>query len=562
MLESLHVKNLALIKETQIEFTRGLNVLTGETGAGKSILMGSVSLALGGRASKDIIRTGEEEASVTLVFENTPELKAILRGLELDSEEDSIILSRKLSQTKNVFKINGEIVPLKTVKELAGYLIDIHGQHEHQSLLNVLKQRDMIDAFGGDKISGLLKETGEKAALLKDKLSQIEELEKKNQLRAREISLLSYELEEIEKASLKEGEDEEVESEYKRMISCQKLNEFAYEALNLVSGENSNDAGSFLSKAIQNMQKASNLDDKALGLYEKLREAEEILGDFSMECADYIEGLTFDEESFENMEKRLDLINLLKAKFGPSLEDINTYYVKKKEELDLLNNLEENLCKLKNEASKLEKEYESLSDELTKERKRTSEKFSLLLVDALKDLNFLDVKFYVNFERDEELISKKGKDQLEFMISTNPGEPVRPVKNVASGGELSRIMLAIKTILAREDGIDALIFDEIDSGISGHTAWEVSKKLNELSKNHQVICISHLAQIAAMADSHYEINKGVEEGFTKTLIKKLDEDEKIIELARLLGGNSDSEAAIINAKDLKANAVKEKKLSE
>lgn len=554
MLEYMHVRNLALIKECEISFGKGLNILTGETGAGKSILLGSINLALGGKADKDIIRTGEEEAYVELVFSASDYVKNLISEMELSCEDDNVIISRKITPTKNVFKINGEIVTGKLVKELAGGLLDVHGQHEHQSLLSVLKQRDMLDAYGSEPVAELLKKVSAAASEYNKVKEILEESLSMATGREREINLLRYEVEEISNAELKIGEDEELEESYKRMKSAEKLLSLTNEALSCVSSGIEGDAGSLISRAINNMRKASSIDEESEKLCTLLTDAEGILGDFAMEASSYLESLEFSEEEFLRTEERLNVINSLKLKFGKTIEDILTYLDEKSKELEKLEHLDEYLEKLKKDTEAALFEYKKCALELSELRKKTAKEFEKNLSKELLTLSFNDANFRISFDTDENLVNSKGMDKIEFLISTNPGEPVKPMKDVASGGELSRIMLAIKTILASKDDVDALIFDEIDSGISGKTAWEVSGRLKKLSTEHQVIAITHLAQIAAMADSHFEIKKTVASGNTVTTIHKLDEEGEINELARLLGTDEESKATLDNAKELKKKA--------
>lgn len=554
MLEYMHVRNLALIKECEISFGKGLNILTGETGAGKSILLGSINLALGAKADKDIIRTGEEEAYVELVFNATPQVKELISEMELSCEDDSVIISRKITPTKNVFKINGEIVTGKLVKELAGGLLDVHGQHEHQSLLSVLRQRDMLDAYGSDDVANLIEQVAKAASsynLLKEELD--ENLSKASG-REREINLLRYEVDEIVNANIKVGEDEELEENYKRMKSAEKLLSLTNDALACVSSGIEGDAGSLISRAIGDMKKAASIDEAGEKLCSLLTDAEGILGDFAMEASSYLESLDFSEEEFVTTEERLNVINSLKLKFGNSIEDILKYLDEKSEELEKLEHLDEYLEKLKKETDNALNDYKKLALQLSGLRKKTAKEFEKNLSEELLTLSFNDANFTIAFDTDENLVSAKGMDKIEFLISTNPGEPIKPMKDVASGGELSRIMLAIKTILASKDEVDALIFDEIDAGISGRTAWEVSGRLKKLAGEHQVIAITHLAQIAAMADTHFEIEKTVSEGNTITSIHKLDEEGQINELARLLGTDEPNQATIDNARELKQKA--------
>lgn len=558
MLEYLHVKNLALLKECELGFSKGLNVLTGETGAGKSVLLGSVNLALGAKADKDMIRTGCDEAYVELGFSVNDSVKACLENMEISCDDDTVYISRKITQTKNVFKINGEIVPAKQVKELATGLIDIHGQHEHQSLLSNVRQLEMLDAYGGEEIREALTSVKNAAGGYCKLQKELEEAKELSKNRAREMSLLSYEVEEIANASLVKGEDEELEEEYKRMLSAEKLLKLTNEAMGLVSSDYGEDAGSLISRALSSIKKVGQLDESAGNLEDKLSEAEALLGDFVLELSKYMEGLEFSEEDFARTEERLNLINSLKARFGDSIEKILAYYEEKSEELEKLNNFEEYYAKLIKETELAGKAYAEAANRLSGLRKKLAVEFSNRLVSELKALNFTDVRFNIDFSGEPDIVSAKGYDSIEFMISTNVGEPVKPMKNVSSGGELSRIMLAIKTILAKKDEIDALIFDEIDTGISGRTAWEVAKKLASLSKKHQVILITHLAQIAAMGDTHYCIEKKADAGSTVTTISKLDSDGEIKELSRLLGTDDNSGATISNAKELKEKANAEK----
>lgn len=558
MLEYMHVKNLALIEECEIQFTEGLNILTGETGAGKSVLLGSVNLALGAKADKDIIRTGASEAYVELMFSSNASSGKILESMELPSEDDSIIISRKITPTKNVFKINGEAVPARQVKELASELLDVHGQHEHQSLLNNLKQRDMLDAFGLDAVKVALERVSANANEYNKLKEELDEALSHCENREREQSLLEYECREIETANLILGEDEQLESDFKRMQSAEKLLSYVNEAMSAVSSDRGNDAGNMISRALNLMKKAAMLDDNAEGLAEKLSTIEELLGDFSLEISEYADGLEFSEEEFSEVETRLNTINSLKAKFGRTIPDILKYYEEKSDELEKLTDLDSYLASLKEKTDKAFGEYIESARKLSELRKSVAKDFARMLKEELLHLSFLDVKFDVEIETDESIINSKGFDHIEFMVSTNPGEPIKPIRNVASGGELSRIMLGIKSLLARKDEVDSLIFDEIDAGISGKTAWEVAGRLSALSNDHQVIAITHLPQIAAMADSHYEISKTSGNGVTTTSILRLDADGEILELSRLLGSGINDEATLNNAKELKKQANERK----
>jgi len=558
MLESIYVKNLALIEECGIDFKEGLNILTGETGAGKSVLIGSVNLALGARADKDMIRTGAEDAFVSISFSESAKARTLLDSWDIPCDDGTIVISRKISATKNIFKINGEIANARQVKELAEYLIDIHGQHEHQSLLNNARQLEMLDAYGMEKIAPALEKCAESAGKLKALREELSSLSERQKGSDREIDLLSYEIKEIDDANLIPGEDEELEEKYKIMQAAGKNTELLNEALNCVSGD-FGDAGSLISRAIQSMNRVKSEDERITSAIDKLSEAEELLGDFSLEISRYLSDTNFSEEEFKETEERLNLINTLKNRYGATVDEILKTRDEKENELLKLRDIDAYREKIKKECDEAEAVYTASARNLSKLRTEAAKRFSKELETELKELSFGTVAFNIEVIPDESKVSNLGFDSCEFMISVNLGEPLKPMKNVSSGGELSRIMLAIKTILAEKDDIDSLIFDEIDAGISGRTAWEVSGKLNRLSRKHQVIAITHLAQIAAMADAHFEIKKTSAEGKTVTNISMLDREGEIGELARLIGADEQSEASLTNAKELKDRADAEKK---
>lgn len=559
MLESIYVKNLALIEECGIDFKEGLNILTGETGAGKSVLIGSVNLALGARADKDMIRTGAEDAFVSISFSESAKARTLLDSWDIPCDDGTIVISRKISATKNIFKINGEIANARQVKELAEYLIDIHGQHEHQSLLNNARQLEMLDAYGMEKIAPALEKCAESAGKLKALREELSSLSERQKGSDREIDLLSYEIKEIDDANLIPGEDEELEEKYKIMQAAGKNTELLNEALNCVSGDDSGDAGSLISRAIQSMNRVKSEDERITSALDKLSEAEELLGDFSLEISRYLSDTDFSEEEFKETEERLNLINTLKNRYGATVDEILKTRDEKENELLKLRDIDSYREKIKKECEEAEALYTECARSLSKLRTEAAKRFSKELETELKELSFSTVSFNIEVTPDESKVSNLGFDSCEFMISVNLGEPLKPMKNVSSGGELSRIMLAIKTILAEKDDIDSLIFDEIDAGISGRTAWEVSGKLNRLSRKHQVIAITHLAQIAAMADAHFEIKKTSADGKTVTNISMLDREGEIGELARLIGADEQSEATLTNAKELKDRADAEKK---
>lgn len=553
MLQSLHVKNLALIEESEIEFTPGLNILTGETGAGKSILLGSINLVLGAKADKDLIRSGAEYALVELVFsDESGRIKEKLKEMDLPYEEDVVMLTRKIQPARSISRINGETVTAKQLKEISELLLDIHGQHEHQSLLRKKKHQEILDAFAGEKISVLLSEAGELYREHSRLKNEITGQEMDVTARKRELEILMFEKNEIEEAALSPGEDEEIENRYRRMSNGRKIGELTGACYRYTGGEEG--AAVYIGRAIKEINSAAALDADLLGMSSEITEIESLLSDFNRELSDYIESMEFDGSELIEVQERLNLINHLKEKYGKSIPDILEYADKLSEKIEVLENYESHMRQQKERFAQLEKSLTEKCGELSAIRKEEAKKLSERLTKALEELNFLSVEFAINIEKKE--IAADGYDDVEFMISTNPGEPKRPLGMVASGGELSRIMLGIKTLFAKKDAVDTLIFDEIDAGISGRTAWKVSEKLGQLSGTHQVLCITHLPQIAAMADTHFLIEKETDGESTTTGIHRLDGQGSLEELARLLGTDGISGAALSNAQEIKKQASK------
>lgn len=557
MLQNLHVKNLALIDETEVEFTNGLNILSGETGAGKSIIIGSINLALGEKVSKEMLRDNGETAFVELIFhvenENTI---AKLKALDVDPEDGTVILSRKITSGRAVGRVNGEAVSVSRMKEIASLLIDIHGQHEHQSLLSKRKHLEILDAYAKDAIGDKKGKTAEAYRRYRSLKDEWEHSNVDAEERKRELSFLEYEVKEIEDAQLHNGEDEELEQQYRRFSNGKKIMEGVNGAYAVTGGEMEN-ASEMIGRAVRELSAVSSYDEAVAGLEGQLAEIDNLLSDFNHEISSYISDTDFDEEAFYQIEKRLDLINHLKSKYGNTITEILNEYEKKQKRIQVLSDYDSYLADMERELTKSKEELEQFCSELSEIRKKEAVKLTKAIRKALLDLNFLDVTFEMKFDRTEDYTAS-GYDAPEFLISTNPGEPVKPLGKVVSGGELSRIMLGIKTVMAETDEIESLIFDEIDSGISGRTAQMVSEKMNLLGKNHQIICITHLPQIAAMADSHYLIEKSVENQSTHSRIHKLDQEQSVKELARMLGGVEITDTVIQNACEMKEMAHKKK----
>jgi len=558
MLLNLHVKNLALIEESEVTFGYGLNILSGETGAGKSIIIGSVNLALGGKVSKSMLRENAEFALVELIFSVEQETQAeILRAMDIFPENGEIIMSRKIyASGRSVSRINSETVSASLMRKVASVLIDIHGQHEHESLLAKRNHMKYLDDFAK---RALEKKKAELAAVYEEYTTfrkKLEETSLDAEQQARELSFLQYEIDEIDQADLKIGEDENLEADYRRLFNGRKIMEAIAECQELCSEGNEN-ASDQIGRAVHVLRTVAQYDEPLEELSAQIEEIENLISDFNRELSGYVSELNFSEETFQQIEDRLNLINHLKSKYGKTIVRILEERQAKEEKLDQLQHYEEYRLQLQENLKKAEEHLAQLCQEVTDIRMEYAKSLAEQTKKALKDLNFLDVKFEMEFSRLDHYTAN-GWDETRFLISTNPGEPMKPLDAVASGGELSRIMLALKTVLAEHDEIETLIFDEIDSGISGRTAQMVAEKIKMIGKNHQIICITHLPQIAAMADHHFLIEKTSSADSTISNIRSLNREESIHELARMLGGVKITDTVLQNAKEMKemADAVR------
>ena len=552
MLLELHVKNLALIEKADVEFGEGLNILTGETGAGKSIIIGSVTMALGGKAPKGSIRPGADYAYIELVFSVTGEEKRkALRELEVEPTEDGlVIISRKLTPARSISRINDETVTMARLSQITGLLLDIHGQHEHQSLLYKSKHLEILDAYVKAATQPVKQTIADRYRIYRSLEEKLRGFDLDAESRIREADFLRFEIEEIEASALKEGEEEELTSIYRRYSHSRRIAECLGAAYEAVEGE-------WLSRALKEVEQAAEYDETLGGIRDQLYDADSILRDAGREMSTYLDSMEMDEETFRKTEERLDLIHNLQAKYGATVEAIRQKLEQKKKRLEELEDYDAHRKRMEQELEECRNGLEKLCTQLTGIRKKASGTLVKKIRQGLVDLNFLDVEFDMEFEKLDHF-TPSGWDGAQFLISTNPGQPMRPLKDVASGGELSRIMLAIKTVLADSDDIPTLIFDEIDTGISGRTAQKVSEKLMLIARSHQIICITHLPQIAAMADSHFEIAKSASQGRTITTIRLLDRKASVEELARLLGGARITEAVLKNAGEMKELADRTK----
>ena len=552
MLLELHVKNLALIEKADVEFGEGLNILTGETGAGKSIIIGSVTMALGGKAPKGSIRPGADYAYIELVFSVAGEEKRkALRELDVEPTEDGlVIISRKLTSARSISRINDETVTMARLSQITGLLLDIHGQHEHQSLLYKSKHLEILDAYVKAATQPVKQTIADRYRIYRSLEEKLRGFDLDAESRIREADFLRFEIEEIEASALKEGEEEELTSVYRRYSHSRRIAECLGAAYEAVEGD-------WLARALKEVEQASEYDESLGGIRDQLYDADSILRDAGREMSAYLDSMEMDEETFRKTEERLDLIHNLQAKYGPTVEAIFQKLEQKKKRLGELEDYDAHKKRMEQELEECRNGLEKLCTQLTGIRKKASRTLVKKIKQGLVDLNFLDVEFDMEFEKLDHF-TPSGWDGAQFLISTNPGQPMRPLKDVASGGELSRIMLAIKTVLADSDDIPTLIFDEIDTGISGRTAQKVSEKLMLIARSHQVICITHLPQIAAMADSHFEIAKSASQGRTITTIRLLDRQASVEELARLLGGARITEAVLKNAGEMKELADRTK----
>lgn len=549
MLVHLHVKNLALIEEAEVEFGPGLNILTGETGAGKSILLGSMQLILGTKVSRNMIRENASYALVELLFEvENKKAEEALRELDIFPEEGQVLLSRKITDGRSINKINGETCTVSQMKAAASCLLDIHGQHEHQSLLYNDKQLDILDAYGREKIQPVKELVAEAYKKYRDCQKQLKSLDMDEEQRNREMAFLEFEIREIEQAALSPGEDEEVEKLFRKLNNAKKIVE-SLQTVHQMTGYEEG-AGDLLGTGLRELNRVTQYDPDLNSMEEMLSEIDSLINDFNRELASYLDSLTFDDETFYETERRLDQINGLKSKYGSSISAILEYKESRQKKLEDLVKYEENFKKAEERVKKAEKNLKAHSLKLSEIRKEYAGQLSQMIIEGLRDLNFLDVNFAIQFSL-KKGYSANGTDEVEYVISTNPGESLKPLGKIVSGGELSRIMLALKAILADRDQIETLIFDEIDTGISGRTAQKVSEKMAVIGRAHQVLCITHLPQIASMADTHFEIEKHLKGNETTTEIHPLDEEASVRELARLLGGAEITDAVLRNAREMK-----------
>lgn len=554
MLEHLHIRNVALIKESEISFGDGLNILTGETGAGKSMIIDSLQFALGGRAGKDFLRHGEKQAAVEALFSvQSQALTEKLAENGIAPEEDgTLLITRTLSEAgKSVCRINGSTVTVGMLKEIAEDMIDIYGQHEHQSLLNPVKHIRLLDRFCGAGFGEAMEEYKNSRQRLKDLEKQLAILIGDESQREQRMDMLLFQKEEIEAAELREGEEDALLEQKKRLSSMERLIRLTGESVTLLydGDDRAPSACDQLGDALAKLREAAEYDAALSPLADALADGYAAVEDCARELKREAEKQEADPEELERIEERLQLFYKLKRKYGGSIEAVLEFYEKAVQELEFLSNSSEKAAELSAKKAEEEKRLSALAETLTARRRATAEQVEEQIETALHDMEMKHARFHIQIEEKADW-GADGKDKVEFLISANAGEPLKPLAKIASGGEMSRVMLALKTVLVDADEIGTFIFDEIDTGVSGRTARRVGEKMRFLGGKRQLLCITHLPQIAAMADNHFLIEKESDAGETVTRVTALDEEGAVREVARLM--NDVTETTLAAARELLA----------
>ena len=548
MLSQLFIQNIAVIEKVQVTFEKGLNVFTGETGAGKSIVIDAINAVLGNRTSRELVRTGAPKALVTALFEEIgDETKEQLLSLGFEPEEDgSLLLSREISSDgKTSCKIGGRPATVSILREVAQSLINIHGQHDSQSLLQPEQHLGYVDQFG--KTAALLKEYRLEYAYYAELQRKLHQLRTDEREKAQRMDLLSYQINEISAAALLPGEEEDLQTAKKKMQNSAKIVEALHVTHDLLQGaEESDGILSMLDQAQEQIQILEAYypqlkSDRILDIRYELEEVEETL-------RDALSDAEMDPAELDRIEERLDLIFRLKRKYGGSVEEILNFADQAQQELDSITHAEELQSKLEKEESQSKERLMGLAKRLSEKRKAAAKLFEKQVCAELAFLDMPSVRFFVHAETDKP--DETGVDRMEFYISTNPGEPPKPIGKIASGGELSRIMLSLKNVIAEGDRVGTLIFDEVDTGVSGRAAQKIGRKLKQASSGRQIICVTHLAQVAAFADTHLLIAKTVQDGRTFTTVQALPQEERVRELARIMGGESITPTVLASAREL------------
>ncbi len=554
MLEKLSIRNVAVIDSIDIDFRDGMTVLTGETGAGKSIIIDSINMILGERTNKELVRYGKTSAGVQAVFSANDESKKFLLDNFIEIDEEQIIITRQVNnEGKSIAKVNGVMVTLSMLRELTSYLINIHGQHDNQALLSPKKHINFLDAFAHNK--SLLQEYVKNRNELLELKKRADNLQCDEQEKLRRIDLLEYQIKEITDAALINNEDEDLKEQRQIYENAEKITQGIDEAYaNLYENTDFPSAYDSLSVALKALEGIKDYDKSLESAYEGLSSAMYSIEDISHDISHFGKGIEYDENILNDIEERLDLISKLKRKYGESIEQINEFAKKAQKELDDIITSDEKLEEINAKIQSKTSDLKNIGIDLRETRKKAADVLSADIEKALHELNIDKAHMSIAIEETDDFF-ENGMDRVEFMISTNPGEPLKPLVSIASGGELSRVMLAIKSILASADNVDTLIFDEIDTGVSGEAALKIAHKLKEIGKLKQVICITHLPQLTAYADNHYLITKNTDGEMASTSLKYLDEEERVMELARIIDGGEITQSAYNHAKELLLNSL-------
>ena len=550
MLQELSIKDFAIIDEIQISFQPKMTVLTGETGAGKSIIIDALGLLAGGRGSTEFIRKGEKKAVIQGLFTLPREANTynILEEYGIDSEDGQIILQRDLYRGgRNICRINGMMVNLATLRKVGETLIDIHGQNEHQELMKPENHIDLLDEY--DKKTSELRNQYQVVYQNYRKLKlSMEKKEADEKAWAQRLDMLNFQVKEIEEAGLKINEEDELVEEKNKLDNFQAIHDALELSYQILSGEKIDVVGN-LGNAMNELSDVSDLSENLQEINTKISDAFYSLEDAARDISDELDSMEWNGERLNEIEERLELIHQLKRKYGDTIEDILHYHSRIEKELREMENAEQNSEKQERQLSEALEKVKELAIKLSKQRKKSAKKLEKMIHEQLSALYMDKAVFEVKFLNNSKLYSK-GIDKVEFYIQTNPGEEMGPLAKIASGGELSRIMLALKTIFSQKMGVTSIIFDEVDTGVSGRVAQAIAEKISQISNNSQVLCITHLPQVAAIADNHYYISKSVNDGRTETSLKELDEKQKIREIARMLSGSEITELTLKHAEEL------------
>ncbi len=560
MLLELNIRNIALIERLRVEFSEGLNVMTGETGAGKSIVIDSVNLALGGRADRELIRTGADKGSVQAVFDvrGNERVAALLDSWGYEAEDGYLTVSRELSASgRNLCRIGEAVSTLAQLKQLTGLLVELHGQHEHQELMSSSRHMSILDAFGDAEHRSKMKRVQSLYAEYMSVKGEMDALASELRERTLTMDILRRQLEELRAAKLKKDEDEKLERQFRLMENAEKISSGVEKAYHLVyaGSDRAPSVQEALRKAASAMSAIADLDERFAEMGRRLDEMYYQAQDAGYELQDMMEGLDFDPAAFDRIGSRLAVLETMKRKYGPTLSEVIEFRDESEKRLAALQQGDERMDELKSRMAEVDAQMMDACRALTASRRILAAQFEKDVTAQLSELGMGKVRFQVRFfipEQDKQRLSPQGADAVEFLISPNPGEPLKPLSSTASGGELSRVMLAIKAVMADREQVGTMIFDEVDTGVSGHMAQVVGEKMASIGRNRQVIAVSHLPQIAALGDAHYLVEKTVRDGRTGSSVRLLNEEGRVQELARMIGGAGEPESALRHARSMLA----------